>query len=262
MAHNLKNVLKNINEDYGVNSIFSITDMDSVKVDKFSTGLPKIDEVMGGGVPRGRITEIYGPESSGKTTLCLKMAAEAQKLGPVAYVDMEHALDMKWAAKIGVKVDELLISQPEYAEQALDIVERLIESERMPLIVVDSVAALVPKCELEGEIGDANIGVVARMMSQMMRKITASLQKSNSALIFINQQRQKIGVFFGNPETTCGGLALKYYSCIRLSTTRKEIIKDKKESIAVNVKVKCIKNKISAPFKDDLFQIGFDGKLK
>lgn len=259
---NIDKVIAGINEDFGDNTIFSISDPAKVSIPKIVTGLTSIDEVTGGGIPCGRITEIFGPESCGKTTLCLKLAAMAQQDGLVAYIDMEHSLDLVWAEKIGVKTKDLLLSQPECAEQALDIVVRLIDSGRIKLIVVDSVAALVPRSELEGDIGDASIGVQARLMGQLMRKITASLHKSNTALVFINQIRQKVGVLYGNPETTPGGNALKFYSSLRLRVSRDEIIKEKKESIAVCIKTKVVKNKIAAPFQEGIFQIDFDGKVE
>lgn len=262
MGKNIKNVLKNINEEYGDGSIMELGQSDFNPTEYISTGIDCIDKIIGDGIPSGRITEIYGNESCGKTTLALKIISEAQKNGICAFIDAEHALDIGWCKKLGVDVDKLILSQPDNAEQALDIVRRLVESEKFSVIVVDSVAALVPKAELEGEIGDANIGLQARLMSQTMRILTASLKKSKTALVFINQQRQKIGILFGNPNVTCGGVALKFYAAVRLSLTRKSPVKEKKEYIALPIKAKVIKNKVNIPFKEALFEIRFDGIIK
>lgn len=262
MAKQLKKVLEAINDLYGDKTIASLGDTENLDIEYISTGVPCIDSILGNGIPRGRICEVYGDESCGKTTLTLKIISEAQKNGLCAFIDAEHALDIEWCKKLGVNVDTLILSQPDNAEQALDIVKRLIESERFSVIVVDSVAALVPRAELEGEIGDAVMGLQARLMSQTMRMLTASLKKSKTALIFINQQRVKIGVMFGNPNTTCGGVALKFYSSVRLSLTRKTAIKVKKEFVGIPIKAKVIKNKVNSPFKDCIFVIKFSGEIE
>lgn len=224
-----------------------------------STGSLSIDEATGiGGVPRGRIVEIYGPESSGKTTLCLHIIAEAQKENlSVAFIDAEHALDPKYAKKIGVNMNKILLSQPDHGEQALDIVYKLTQSGEMDVIVVDSVAALVPKSEIEGEIGDAHMALQARMMSQSLRMITGTAQKTNTCIIFINQLRQKIGVMFGSPETTTGGNALKFYASMRIDIRRIGSIKEGNEVVANETRVKIVKSKVSSPFKEAVFQIRF-----
>ena len=221
------------------------------------TGSLSVDVALGvGGIPRGRVTEIYGPESSGKTTLALHVVAEAQKTGGyAAFIDAEHALDAQYAKKLGVNIDELLISQPDTGEQALEIAEHLVRSGAIDVIVIDSVAALVPKAELDGEMGDSLPGLQARLMSQALRKLTAAISRSGTAVVFINQLREKIGVMFGNPETTPGGRALKFYSSIRLDIRRMDAIKQGTESIGVRTKVKVVKNKLAPPFREGEFDM-------
>lgn len=254
----LKITKEQIRKKYGDGSIMRLGDEDSaLDVEVIPTGALALDAALGiGGVPRGRIVEIYGPESSGKTTLSLQIVAEAQALGGVAaFIDAEHALDPVYAAKIGVDIDELLISQPNTGEQALEICDMLVRSNAVSCIVIDSVAALVPRAEIEGEIGDASVGLQARLMSQALRKLAGSLSKSNTCCIFINQLREKIGVMFGSPETTTGGRALKFFSSVRLDIRRIETIKVDGGAVGNRVRVKVVKNKCSAPFRQAEFDI-------
>ena len=254
----LKITKEQIRKKYGDGSIMRLGDEDSaLDVEVIPTGALALDAALGiGGVPRGRIVEIYGPESSGKTTLSLQIVAEAQALGGVAaFIDAEHALDPVYAAKIGVDIDELLISQPDTGEQALEICDMLVRSNAVSCIVIDSVAALVPRAEIEGEIGDASVGLQARLMSQVLRKLAGSLSKSNTCCIFINQLREKIGVMFGSPETTTGGRALKFFSSVRLDIRRIETIKVDGGAVGNRVRVKVVKNKCSAPFRQAEFDI-------
>lgn len=244
-----------IEKQFGAGSVMKLGDQQAIKVEMVGSGSIALDAALGGGYPKGRIVEIYWPESSGKTTLTLHAIAEVQKLGgTAAFIDAEHALDPEYAKRIGVNVDELIISQPDYGEQALEIVDALVRSNAVDLIVVDSVAALVPKAEIEGNMGDSFMGLQARLMSQALRKITGVISKSNSTVIFINQIRMKIGVMFGNPETTTGGNALKFYASQRLDIRRKEKLEsgtgDDKETTGNRVKVKVVKNKIAPPFKE------------
>ena len=253
----LDSALGQIERQFGAGTVMRMGDKEHVKIPAIPTGSLGLDIALGiGGLPRGRIVEIYGPESSGKTTLTLEVIAQCQKLGgTAAFIDAEHALDPIYAGKLGVNVDELLVSQPDTGEQALEVADIMVSSGGIDILVIDSVAALVPKAEIEGEMGDHHVGLQARLMSQALRKITGNVQKSGTLVIFINQIRHKIGVMFGSPETTAGGNALKFYSSVRMDIRRIGTVKDGDEAVGNETRVKVVKNKVSPPFKQAEFQI-------
>lgn len=255
----LQTALQQIEKEYGKGTVMKMSDKPAVAIDSIPSGSIKLDQILGiGGYPRGRIIEIYGPESGGKTTMALHAIAECQKKdGLAVFIDAEHALDVNYAKAIGVDVENMYICQPECGEQALEVADKMVLSNAVDIVVVDSVAALVPRAELDGEMGDAHVGLQARLMSQALRKLTASVARSNCTFIFINQIREKVGIMFGNPETTAGGRALKFYSTIRMDVRRAETIKESGEAVANKVKIKIVKNKVAPPFKETIINIVF-----
>ena len=256
-GRSLKDVISDIDTHFGKGTVMRMGDRENLDIPSISTGSLGLDVALGiGGIPKGRVTEIYGPESSGKTTLTLQIIAQCQKEGGTcAFIDAEHALDPQYAEKLGVNVDELLLSQPDTGEQALEVADMLVKSKSVDLVIIDSVAALVPRAEIEGEMGDHHVGLQARLMSQALRKITGNIQRSGATVVFINQIRMKIGVMFGSPETTTGGNALKFYSSVRLDIRRIGAVKEGDEVMGNETRVKVVKNKVSPPFKQAEFQI-------